>query len=57
MTREPRPGTVEFEDGSVFARQLHQAFDRMAGIKIEQVAHQHVARWARDRLQARRRDP
>jgi hypothetical protein len=31
-------GKVEFKDRAVVARQVHQAFDRMSGLEVEQVA-------------------
>ena len=54
MIREPSPGTSSSIDGAVFAREFREPFDGMGGVKVEEVADQHVAGRARDRLKMRR---
>jgi hypothetical protein len=34
----PAAGKIEFNDRAILARQLHQAFDGMSGVEVEQVA-------------------
>ncbi|HEX3446107.1 MAG TPA: hypothetical protein VHS80_15420, partial [Chthoniobacterales bacterium] len=43
---------LKFVNRPVLARQVHQAFDWVTGVQIEQVAHEQMARWAGNRLQA-----
>ena len=36
----------------MLTRQVHEAFDWVTGVQIEQVAHEQMARWVGNRLQA-----